>query len=125
MKNFELDDQYICSVTIRKEWGMFDHKKDLTEDDLVKVLKGEDRCSSTSCEDHPEFDKLRKQLDQEGYISIWYSVWNGDTVLKPFTLNGVKFKKGEKFCCGAAMSTHLKYEKKKINVKRKSKDTGK
>ena len=113
MKNFELDDQYICSITIRKEWGMFDHKKDLTEDDLVKVLKGEDRCSSTSCEDHPEFNKLRETLGADGYISIWRGVWNGDTVLKPFTFNGYKFKKGEKFPCGAAMLIHLKYSKKR------------
>jgi hypothetical protein len=40
---------------------------------------------------------------------------NGDRVLTPFTLNGVKFEVDGKFCCGGAMSSHLKWEREYEN----------
>lgn len=60
-------------------------------------------------DDHPEFKLLREQLGQDGYIKIERSWWNGDQVTKPFTLNGKKFKTGDRFPCGAAMKTHMQF----------------
>jgi hypothetical protein len=110
---FEIDESYVCDITVRKEWGMYDNinLEDLTSDQLIKILKGEDRCSSTGSDDHPEFAKLREQLGREGFIRITRSSWNGDMVTKPFTLNSKKFKKDTRFPCGAAMKYHLKYMK--------------
>ena len=109
---FQIDEKFICDVTIRDEWGAFDHidEEDLTAEQLITILKGEDRCSSVGSKDHPEFNKLREQLGRGGYIKIESSSWNGDRVLQPFRLNGVKFKIGEQFMCGAAMKSHLKYK---------------
>jgi hypothetical protein len=108
---FEIDESYMCDITIRKEWGIYDHinQTDLKPDQLFRIIKGEDRCTSVSSEDHPEFAKLREQLGSEGFIRIQRSSWNGDMVTKPFTLNGKKFKMNERFYCGAAMKGHMKY----------------
>jgi hypothetical protein len=110
--NINIDPAFLTSVTITKEWSMFGHKTELTEDELVKVLKNEDKCTSISSEDHPEFAKVREQLGKDGYIEIQRSWWNGDRVTKAFTFNGAKFKKGEQFPSGAAMAGHLKFTKK-------------
>ena len=110
---FEIDESYICDITVREEWGMYDNIKleDLTADQLITILKRKDRCSSTGSKDHPEFNKLREQLGQDGFIQIQQGSWNGDMVTKPFTLNGKKFKKNTRFPCGAAMKSHMKYMK--------------
>ena len=98
---FELDESFLTTVNIYKEWGMYDNiaPDDLTPEQVFKIIKGEDRCSLIRSEDHPEFVKLREQLKSTGYIEIQRSWWNGDRVLKSFTLNNKKFKKGEKFPC--------------------------
>lgn len=63
--------------------------------------------------DHPAFAALRKHLSDNGYIQIPdYPCWNGDRVIKPFYLNDVFFREGEKFVCGSAMGGHLKFQKK-------------
>ena len=119
---FYIDDQFISSVTIRKEWGMYDHipKNELTHEQFIKVLKGEDRCTSVHSEDHPEFTKLRNELERLGYISTCRQSWNGDRVLKPFKVNEWKFKHGEKFCCSAAMRVSIdsarKHGRKTISI---------
>lgn len=61
--------------------------------------------------DHPKFAALRNKLEKLGYIKTWREIWNGDRVLKPFVLNGVKFKKGDQFSCGAALGNMLKSKK--------------
>ncbi len=113
LPEFDLDPAYLTDVVVRQSWGMYDYKKpeELTPDEVIKILKGEDQCSSTSTKDHPEFSKLREQLGADGYIEIQRGWWNGDRVLKPFTFNGAKFRKGEKFCCASAMAGHLKFAK--------------
>ena len=110
---FEIDESYMCDVTIHEEWGAYDHIKqeDLKPYQLFKIIKGEDRCSSHRSDDHPEFKKLREQLGSEGFIRIQRSSWNGDMVTKPFTLNGKNFKKETRFPCGAAIKSHMKYMK--------------
>ena len=105
---FEINDQYLTSVTVHKKWSMYQNRKELTEDELVKVLKGEDICSSIGSDDHDEFKRLRNQLEEEGYIKTERGWWNGDSVLKDFTLNGAKFKKGEQFPSGAAIRSYVK-----------------
>jgi hypothetical protein len=105
--NFELDPEYITDVTIRQEWNMHTNKDTITNEDLVEVLKGRGSCSSTHSEDHPEFARLRDQLGELGYIRIEQGWWNGDRVLKSFSLNGVAFEPGEQFCSAAPMKFHL------------------
>ena len=109
----DIDPSFLTSVEIYKEWSMFGHiaLEDLSPDQVFKIIKGEDRISTQSSEDHPEFTKVREQLCVDGYIRIQRSWWNGDKVIKPFTFNNKKFRKGEKFPCAAAMKGHLKYMK--------------
>ena len=109
--DFYINETSCCSVTIRDEWSMFRGKEKLIDEELIKVLKGEDRCSSIRSVDHPEFNALREKLGAEGYIKIQRSWWNGDFVTKDFTLNDVKFCKGDQFLSGAAILHGIKYRK--------------
>ncbi len=106
--NLTIDPVYLVSVTVRT-----DHKPkfDNTEEGLLKALTYKNDCYSISSIDHPEFDKIRRLLEKEGYLNVQRNSWNGDTVLKLFTFNGKKFKKGERFPCACAMTGHLKYSK--------------
>jgi hypothetical protein len=99
LKEFNIDPNSLCSVTCRKEWSMFEGipEHELTANDLLKILNGKDRCSSTWTEDHPEFAALRRQLSELGYINMITNYWNGDRVLKSFKLNGFIVKAGSKF----------------------------
>ena len=107
LKHFTIDDAYITSVTIREEWSMYEGKDNLTHEELIKVLTGKDKCSSTTSIDHPEFTKLRDQLEQLGYITTQRLSCNGHRVLKSFKLNGWTFRKNHKFPSSAAMSTSI------------------
>lgn len=113
LPKFELDPAYITDVTIKQTWSMYADKQpsELTQDEVVNILKGLDQCSSVTSGDHPEFTKLRDRLEQDGFIKTERSWWNGDRVLKPFVFNGAKFKVGEQFCCAAAMKGHLQFVK--------------
>jgi hypothetical protein len=112
--NFEIDMNSLCSVTIRNSWGMYDHipLNELTPEQLIKILKGEDRCSSTASDDHPDFKELRNKLEAQGFIKCERGWWNGDRVLKRFTLNGAIFRKDEKFCSGAAIKWDVEHKQK-------------
>jgi hypothetical protein len=109
--NFEINPAYVTDVTIRQEWNSYTNKDTVTDEDLVEVLKGNGSCSSTHSENHPEFAQLRNQLGELGYISIERGWWNGDRVLKSFTLNGVPFEPGEQFPSAAPMKFHLERHK--------------
>ncbi len=111
---FTIDPQFICDVTIRKEWSMFDnvHSDDLTPDQLIKIIQGKDRCSMTSSQDHPEFAKLRDSLEEQGYIKTQRSWCNGDTVIKPFMLNDIRYKKGDRFLSACALKVAIESAKK-------------
>jgi len=91
---------------------MYVNKKELTEDELVKVLKGTDIISSTHSEDHPKFAEFRNNIEEMGFIKTVRNYWNGDEVISPFTLNGVEFLKGDKFPSGAAIKMHLEMKRK-------------
>lgn len=111
---FEIDMNSLCSITVRNEWGMYDHipLDELTPEQLIKILKGEDRCSSIHSDDHPDFAELRNKLESQGFIKTTRNSWNGDRVLKPFILNGARFWKDEKFCCGAAIKWDVEHKQK-------------
>lgn len=119
LPEFYLDENLDWDVTIYQEFNSYANKKVITDDDLVDMLKGRGKCSTISNDDGPEFKALRNQLEELGYIMCQRTWWNGDYVLKPFKLNGVKFKVQEQFASGAAMKHHLEFSRnyKKDNAK--------
>lgn len=110
MKQFTIDEKYIVDETVRREWSIFEGipPEKLTHEQLIKIIKGEDRMVSTNVRDHPEFDKLRDQLEAEGYIKTERSFWNGDVVVRPFMLNEWEFKTGQRFFCAVALRLSIK-----------------
>ena len=107
LRQFTIDEQYICDVTIRTEHDFIEDRSNPTHDDIIKILKGYDKSYSISNKDHDEFTKLRDQLEELGYIQTERHWWNGDRVLKGFKLNEWTFRKGHKFCCASAMSNSI------------------
>jgi hypothetical protein len=121
LRQFTIDEQYICDVTVITEQDFIKDRNNPTHEDLIKILKGEDKgYRSISNKDHDEFTKLRNQLEELGYIKTERSWWNGDRVLKGFKLNEWTFLKGEKFCSAGAMSNSIhcarKYKWKRIAI---------
>lgn len=111
--DFILDPKYFTSVTIHNEWNTYTKDGRVpTDEELLLLLEGKGKCGITSTKDHPEFTKLRERLGQLGYITIERGWWNGDRVLKPFTLNGLKFKVGAQFSCADAMDVHFRVRAK-------------
>jgi hypothetical protein len=107
LKQFIIDEQYICDVMVRTEHDFIKDRNNPTHDDLIKVLKGYDKGLSISNKDHDEFTKLRNQLEELGYIECQRSWWNGDRVLKSFKLNEWTFRKGHKFPSASAMNNSI------------------
>lgn len=105
--DFVIDEQYICDITVRTEYDFIKDRGNPTHEDLVKVLKGWDKSYSIGNKDHDEFTKLRNQLEEQGYIKTVRNSWNGDRVLKPFYLNGWRFKKNQRFPCAAALKNSI------------------
>ena len=107
LKQFTIDEQFICDVTVRVVHDFIKDRNNPTHDDLVKILKGYHKIESISNKDHDEFTKLREELGRLGYIEIQRGWWNGDRVLKSFKLNEWTFRKGHKFSCAAAMNNSI------------------
>ena len=117
-KQFKLKREHITSVShtehivlvvpeeARALFKIFDHK-----------LEG---YAHSSLIDHPEFTKMRNRLEKQGYIQIEHGWVNGDRALKPFSLNGFKFKKHDKFPCASAMDIWLSVKEKKLTKSKKS-----
>lgn len=110
--NFTIDEEYLTDVRVRTEMSLLSDPENPTPDDLIRILKGNHVIVSQYSKDHDEFSKLRNQLEELGYISCQRNSWNGDIVLKPFTLNGYKFKKNVRFPCAAALGVSVKVAKK-------------
>lgn len=110
---FTIDETHLTSITIRKEYDMYRNtpKDELTNEQLVRIIKGDSICTTISNEDHPEFAKLRNMLGEQGYIHIERGWVNGDRVIKPFTLNDIKFKKGDRFVSAGAMGVAIRVAK--------------
>lgn len=107
LKQFNIDEAYICDVTVKEHYDMIKDRNNPTNEDLIKILKGWDMATSVSNKDHDEFTKLRNQLELEGYIQTQRNWWNGDRVTKGFKLNEWSFKKGHQFPCASAMKNSI------------------
>lgn len=104
--DFHIEEQYLTDVVIYDDY--FSRKTEVSPEELFDILRGKNKYRITRHENHPVFEDLRQQLENEGYIQIERKWSNGDVVLKPFTLNGVHFTKGQKFCCAPALRFILK-----------------
>lgn len=106
---FTLDDAFICDVPYKR---VINQKPIESNKDLLDAIKQTNVITIRGSDPHPEFERFRFQLEADGYIKVERGWCNGDRVLRPFRLNGCLFKKGETFPCAAAMSIHLRVEKK-------------
>ena len=109
LKEFYLDESLEWNVTTHTEYNSYIDKDIVTNEDLIEVLKGKGIIRTIGSDDGPEFKALRNQLEELGYIKCQRGWWNGGRVVKPFQLNGLKFKKNEQFLSGAAMKSHLEF----------------
>jgi hypothetical protein len=112
LKQFTIDESYLRDVTVKVEHDYVKDRNNPTHDDIIKILKGQDRILSFSNKDHDEFTKLRNQLEELGYIETQRGWWNGDRVLKSFKLNEWTFRKGHKFPCATAMKVSIECARK-------------
>ena len=109
MKKFYIDIAYVTDTIVKKQYRITQMKDESSEDFLIRKLSTDNVAfSTTGSEDHPEFTKLREQLNKDGYIKIERGWWNGESVLKPFQLNDVSFKVGRTFPCASAMNYVLR-----------------
>lgn len=119
LKQFTIDESYICDVTVRTETSTLSNPDHPTSEDLIKILKGHHKMISISSKDHDEFTRLRNKLEELGYIKTERGWWNGDTVLKSFKLNDWTFRKNHKFPCAGAMANSIacarKFKRKSIS----------
>jgi hypothetical protein len=113
--NFTLDESIPWDISIRQSWSTLENPDNPTPDDMIKLLLQHHEITSVRNDDSPEFQTLRNQLEALGYIECERHWWNGDRVLQPFALNGVPFRPDDKFCSGAAMQHHLKFEREYQN----------
>lgn len=120
--DFYIDEVYLTDVVVRTEYPCYNDRTDLTAEELISVIKNPSPSFSIGTKDHPEFTQLREQLERDGYIQVQRGWWNGDCVLKPFSLNGVEFKKHDQFSCAAAMKHHLEFQRKYLKQKVRSID---
>jgi len=109
LKEFYLDESLEWNIVHHTEYNMYLDKDIVTPEDLIEIIKGKGMCSTTNGVDGPEFKDLRNRLEADGYIKCQRGWWNGDRVLKPFVLNGLKFKKNQQFSSGLAMKVHLQF----------------
>ena len=106
--NFTIDPEFLTDQSVTRRWSLLSNPDNPTPEDLIKLLTNKHEAVSYSHQDHPEFTKLREQLGELGFISIQRISWNGDCVLKPFTLNGYEFKVGTTFWCAVAMQNMIR-----------------
>ena len=112
LPEFTIDEQFLKDVLYTKTHSKFDGRTDLTPEETVELLQGKHTWTMSGSADHPVFANLRNVLEAQGHIRTERSWCNGDRVLAPFKLNGVIFGAGDKFPSAAAMSGHLKFERK-------------
>jgi len=100
IRSFRIDKKYLTSV---------DDTRDITF-----VMPSGEKVEGTIMgrKDHPKFTEFRNKLEKLGYIKTERSWVNGDRALKPFIINGMKLKKGDKFCCACALDIQISVYKK-------------
>ena len=106
---FTLDERFMCDVPYKR---VLNTKPIESNKDLLDAIKQTNVMTIQGADPHPEFERFRCQLEADGYISIERGWHNGDSVLRPFRLNGCLFKKNEKFPCAPAMGIHVKVWRK-------------
>lgn len=106
--NFYIDTAYLVTCIHTVTRSIYDGKSSLTEQELVDKLQGIGYYKETFTSDSPEFTEFRNMLERSGYIKTDRHSWNADRVLKPFSVNGLNFKKGENFVCGSALGIRLR-----------------
>ncbi len=99
MKSFRIKKEYLTSVPYTVDSSI------ILSDGFT--MEGKIQGST----DHPEFTKLRNNLEKLGYIKTERTYWNGDRVLKPFSINGMKLDKGQQFCCASALGNQISVRK--------------
>jgi hypothetical protein len=107
LKQFQIDEKFLCSVTVKKEMTFVIEEGNPLLSYNESLKPGNNVVTSTSFEDHPEFTKLRNLLEEQGYILTQRGWWNGDIVLKSFSLNGYTFRKHDKFPCASAIKNTM------------------
>ncbi len=117
LKQFKLKREHITSVSHTKRMVL---EVPLEARELFKLFDHKLEGDAHSIIDHPEFTKMRNRLEKQGYIKIEHGWINGDRAVKPFSLNGFKFKKHDKFPCASAMDIWLTVEKKRLIKLKKS-----
>ena len=114
--DFNIDEQFLRDICYKKTYHPYLDSINPNSKDLMDFLKGKELVTLTRYEDHPTFTQFRTELNDKGFIKIEKSWLNGDIVLEPFTLNGVKFKKGDKFPSAAAIRFYLENKRKNASV---------
>ena len=99
-KSFRIKSEYLTSVD--------DTRTIIFEYPSGQKVKG----TAIGTKDHPKFAEFRNKLEKLGYIKTDRVSVNGDRVLKPFIVNGMKLDKGDKFCCACALEIQIKVYKK-------------
>ena len=109
LRQFMIDESFICDQHIKESYSVYAGKdpSELTQEQIMRILRGEDIMTSYYTQDHPMFTELREQLGREGYIKIERGWWNGDRVLKGFKLNEWTFRKGQQFSSASAMQNSI------------------
>jgi hypothetical protein len=112
LKNFIIDETCFTSISVRTVYSPYADRESLTPEELIDALTRDlEHTVMYSSEDHPEFNRLRCQLEDLGYIKVQRAWWNGDEVLKSFKLNNNIFRKNDRFPCADAMAGHMKFFK--------------
>lgn len=103
MKEFYIDKKFLCNVQVKRRYVQISNPEAPTEDDLVSILDGTGILETISFEDHPTFIQFRDMLQRDGYIVKDNRVYNNDTVIKPFKVNGIRFRPGHRFLSASAL----------------------
>jgi hypothetical protein len=113
LKNFEIAEEYLSSVNVVQEAEYtLQSPLEYVPEHIREMFKdGKAKMTTQSWADHPEFVKLRHLLEAEGYVRVEWGWWNGDRVLKAFTLNGIRFYKDGQFPCASALGIQYKIAK--------------
>jgi hypothetical protein len=113
MREFLILKEYLTDVPDNHVKYRYDTTKELTHEQLVDILvNGNIQYRSFGTKDHPEFAKLRNQLEELGYIRTSRISCNGDIVLKSFKLNDMIFRKNTTFYCASALNNMMKVRNK-------------
>lgn len=110
LPEFNIPIEQLRGVIIAYEVNEIAEKRTQTPKDTLDIISGKGRITKYRDVDSFEFSKLRNQLAEQGFIKKVDTHTDADRVLQPFILNGVTFKKGNKFLSGESLRSYLKFE---------------